>query len=762
MKGYSYYSIFNNGHTPMLIIDSITGDIKDANRAACNFYGYPLDRLLTLKITDINTLSHQEVFEEMRKARNEERKFFRFRHKLANGEIKEVEVYSGPIHSGDEPLLFSIIHDAEYKKEMEKRIRLQQIYFQGLFENSPEAIALLDNEFRILSINKSFKKIFQYSINEVLCRDITAVLCDERFYDESTYIKDSIEKGEYIRRELLRKRKDGSLVEVSLLGFPIILNGEQVGVFAIYSDQTSINEEKRKHEQRIQMYIDQLEEARKKAEEASEFKSRFISNMTHELRTPMNGITGIIELLKETRLSDEQKEYLEMLEYSASRLSSIINNVLDISKIEAGKLELRKAKFNVNKLVNEAARYFNIQAGRKGLELNCIIGQDVPEFLVGDPDKLNQVLFNLLANAVKFTDKGYIEIDVRLAEKSDNNVKLHFCIKDTGIGIPEDKLAKVFEDFFQLETVNSRRYGGTGLGLPIAKRLVQKMGGDLAAESEYEKGSTFHFTISFPLPLLQDNVEQDIDSGYRYTRGGLSALDVLVVEDDVVNRKIIKKLLKRNGCNVALAANGEEALKVLQVRNFDVILMDIYMPVMNGFDATRSIRAKESAVGRHTPIIAMTAAAQSDEMEKYSVAGFDAYLTKPCGRERIFSTISEVLRNRHKMAKFSLDALIQRLEGDYVLVKEIIAEVTSSAYESELFGGIDSCLRNGDYERLCNHIHKFKGSLSHFGADSIDKALSEIKERCRTGDFSEMEVLCGRIKQEYTALKSFLLSCHIA
>lgn len=235
-------SIFNNRHTPMLIIKGESGEIRDANIAACNYYGYSRDMLLKMKITEINTLSQQEVFEEMSRASKEDRKFFRFKHRLAGGEIKEVEVYSGPVTIKGESLLFSIIHDVEDKRAMERKIMLQESYFESLYENSPEAIVMLDNEFRVISVNSSFERIFQYRIDEIRNQNITKVLCEEEFYDESSYFKDSIKRGEFVREETLRRRKDGKLVDVSFLGYPIISNGEQVGVYGIYSDLSIVKE----------------------------------------------------------------------------------------------------------------------------------------------------------------------------------------------------------------------------------------------------------------------------------------------------------------------------------------------------------------------------------------------------------------------------------------------------------------------------------------------------------------------------------------
>lgn len=240
-----YKSIFNNTHTPMFIIDPEYGNIREANKAAFKYYGYEEKEMLKLKISDINVLSEKEVFEEMQKAKSENRKYFKFKHKLASGEEKAVEVYSGPIKINNEQLLFSIIHDVQEKKEIELMCEIQETYFKNLFENSPEAIALLDNEFKIVNVNKSFEEFFFYSINEIKYRNITHVICDKEFYDESSYFKDCIKNGEYVRRETKRKRKNGELVDVTLLGFPVIKKDKQMGVFCIYSDLSRIKQEEK-------------------------------------------------------------------------------------------------------------------------------------------------------------------------------------------------------------------------------------------------------------------------------------------------------------------------------------------------------------------------------------------------------------------------------------------------------------------------------------------------------------------------------------
>lgn len=756
MEKIRYDSIFNNGHTPMLIIDSDTGEIRECNQAACNYYGYTRDQFLALKITDINTLSRQEVFEEMKKASKEDRKFFRFRHRLSGGGIKEVEVYSGPIHTDSGTLLFSIIHDIEDKKKMELIIRHQQSNFQSLYENSPEAIAMLDNEFKVISVNSSFERIFQYRSEEIRGRNITKVLCEKKSYDESSYIKDCIKRGEFVRKETLRRRKDGKLINVSFLGYPIMSEGEQLGVYGIYSDISSIKEEKLEQEKKIRMYIKQLKAAKLRAEEASKFKTQFIASMTHELRTPVNGITGIIELMGETMLSEEQQEYFQLLRYSADRLSSVINDVLDISKIEAGKLELRTVRFNVKQLIDNVARYYKLQAGRKGLELNSLVDPDIPDFLLGDSDKLNQVLFNLLSNAVKFTEAGHIDIEAKMVAKAAHKASINFRISDTGIGIPKEKTGHIFEDFYQLETAKNRKYGGTGLGLSISKKLVNLMGGDIMVESECNKGCTFSFEVEFQSYDTRDDPAINGEADRKAGQGVLPALNILVVEDDGVNQKVLKGFLEKSKCNVTMAESGKEALKILEKRSFDVILIDIYMPDMNGYETALRLRKREAVKGGYTPVIAITAAVQEADREEYLRAGIECCIAKPFGRDQLYGAIAGVLRNRHNSAAVCLKSLIERFEGDYVLLDDIIKEVISSKYQKEFFGGIEKYIGENNPEKLCRHVHKFKGSISHFQAEAIDNVLSEIMESCRNQDLSQVEKLSERLKREYIRFKECL------
>jgi PAS domain S-box-containing protein len=736
-------SIFDNSHTPMLIIDSKSGAIRDGNPAASHYYGYAMEELRSLNISDINILSKEEISEQMKHANKVKSMYFVFRHRLASGEIREVEVCSGPIFMEGESLLLSIVHDIQYKKEMEQKINIQESYFQSLFEHSPDAIAILDIEFRFININKSFERIFQYTIDEIKYRNVTEIICDEKMYNESTYFKDSVIRGEFVRKETQRKRKDGRLVDISFLGYPILYNGEQLGIYGVYTD---ITENK--------VYEEELKKAKHKAEEASKFKTQFIANVAHEIRTPMNGIVGIIDLLDDNLLTSEQKEYFDMLRYSVERLSGIISDVMDIAKIEAGKLSIRNVGFNLKRLLYDVGTYFKIQGKKKNLQLILHVDSAIPDYLLGDADKLNQILFNLLSNAIKFTEQGFIELAVIAGNENKEYIEIKFSVSDTGIGIPEEKVNSLFEDFAQLDSASTKKYGGVGLGLAITKRLIELMEGNIDVITEQGKGSTFSFSLKYKIVESKNNKLSN--HGNKDFTDKLSKVKVLMIEDESINQHIIKSLLVKKNCMVTIANNGKDALEILKTQFFDVILMDIFMPEIDGLELTKIIRKKEKAMGVYTPIIAITASVMNEDNKMYDYAGIDGCVAKPFRKEQLYSVIENILNKRNKEIIYDLKPLLGTLDGDHDLLRELAHEIASLQYEEEFLGKIEQYILHKDLENLTKQVHKFKGSISHFQIDAINNILIEIKDCCGKKDFDSLHQLLNKLKDEYLELKEFL------
>ncbi len=678
--------------------------------------------------------------------------------------------------------------DITDRHRVDQELLKSEIRFRTLWEASCEPMFLTDGNGTILKINAAFAAMLGRDAKSIEGLPVTDLFQPEQREEIRQCHRLSYESGNGERmfeRELHFAGGPSGFFEHSLVRVDI--PGQSPQMLCILRDVTGRKrnaEELARAKEDAEAANRELMEANRtleetgrlaremadRAEALSAAKSDFLANMTHEVRTPLNGILGMTGLALETNLESDQREYLELVKSSAEALLSLVNDVLDFSKYEAGKLGLDCVEFPLRAVVREVLRPLALRASVGGLAFESVIEHQVPERVTGDPLRIGQVLRNLVANAVKFTNQGKVSVHVRSKPAEGGKAMLSFSVVDTGIGVPPEKHRLIFEPFTQADGSTTRKYGGTGLGLSISAGLVELMGGSIWVESEMGKGSTFYFTV--PVDLTPSPSVVPSPNGERARR----KLHILVAEDNSVNQRLATRLLEREGHAVTIAGSGEEALQALEHRkreptSFDLILMDVQMPDMDGLEATARIREQERGSGRRVPIVAMTAQAAEADRLRCLESGMDAYISKPVNVPELMKIIESVVPGGKPMnadvspEESSVEMQLQQLDeslalsrvgGDADLLKEVV-ELFLDDYPST-FEKIKNAVASRDASALEHHAHSLKGSVSTFGANRAFEAAFALEKQGRSGDLTGVQDGLSRLEQALEALRPELVS----
>ncbi|MCD4702472.1 MAG: PAS domain S-box protein [Candidatus Aegiribacteria sp.] len=627
---------FNSQGAGVFVVDSSTGGIIEANSTALRMLEMPATAVIGKLFSNFLRSADGKPLLISNEAVHGNLRIYRGRRipVVISTVCCSIGKQKGFIHT------FIKTKDRDTKKEDSSSDSEEK--FKAISESTQDAIIMMNNEKQISFVNSTACRMFGYSADEMMGEDLHELIAPGKYIDSFRKGFESFRNsGEGIvlgrTLEIEARRKNGNIFPVEL---SVSSTKQHDGWHAIgiIKDIT----EKRNAEREIIA-------ATEAAANASRTKSEFLANMSHEIRTPLNSIIGTLDLLTDTKPNEEQEYFIEFIRSSGNSLLELVNNILDISQMEAGKITLDIIPFNVRDSLNKVIDTLVPRAEKKGLALTCEISDDVPGYLSGDPDKLQQIIVNLVGNSIKFTESGSIKVFAESSEISGKKAVIRFSVLDTGIGIPPAKLESIFNSFSQADTSITRKFGGTGLGLTISKNLVHLMNGDITLDSQLDQGSTFSFTAEFDIHHeLSDKKDSKTasDGPEKNTGRIMRDLRILLVDDSPDNRFLVKAFLRKESCLIVEAENGSEALEKYFIKNWDVILMDMQMPVMDGYTATARIREIEREKGlRHIPVVALTAHTINTEIRRCLDAGCDVHLAKPVSKNALIKLISEITHN---------------------------------------------------------------------------------------------------------------------
>ena len=725
--------------------------IGKTNEEFCRYAGRPDRTARARRQVFGKVLRTKEMIEWGEEGRDENGNFQHYLQKVypvlnANGDVQWVIIYGVTITE---------------RKEFEEKLRRSEKRYRDLFNYSQALICTHDMSGRLLAINPEICRVLGYAEGELVSKRIQDFIPAEH---QSKF-----------REEYLDAIRTSS---VAVSGVFCVLNKKNERIYLLYKNyrveepggEPYVIGFSQDITERI--YMEQeLRYAKKVTDEAAQAKESFLAHMSHEIRTPMNGIMGMASLMAKTNLDDQQRYYLKLIQEAAGSLLVIVNDILDLEKIVAGKLQLEKIDFKLVEKITTSIQSFIHKAEEK--DLGLIFQNAIPATMVvkGDPYRLSQVLSNLLSNALKFTNRGNVTILTSIIEQNEQWAVVEIVIRDTGIGISEDRIRSIFEPFVQADPTISRKYGGTGLGLPICKNMIEMQNGELLVRSEEGKGSVFTIHIPYQLSMeaMQDNeTNQDID--YK----SLGHKKVLVAEDVELNQYLARHILESWDFEVTIVSNGREALEQLQAESFDCILMDVQMPEMDGLAATAHIRQLADPIKAHIPIIALTANALKGDSERYLAAGMNDYLSKPFDEPRLFRVISRNLTepaptpaaSLHETASKTLSekniplknhismlpvnklydlSMVQSVSGgDEGFIKKMVALFIETVPQN--LDELVKAVQTENWDQVGKTAHKLKSTVDSMGIKSIRQEIRTVEANAKAKtQVEEIPVLVDKI-----------------
>lgn len=736
----------------IIIKTDLKGNLKYVNPIAVRTVEYNEDELINMNFNDLILPEYRDfvtLYYQEKVLKSELNSYLEFPIRTKSGDTKWIGQNVQIIEQeGQIKEIAAISRDITDRYEAQKELEFTSLRLSTIIKNLQAGLLVEDDHQTVVVVNQTFCDLF--SIPKIADQLIGADFINNAKTTKHLFSHpDAFESRVF---QILKKREIVSNEELQLCDgrfferdfVPLFLHKMYIGHLWLYRDIS----DRKKAEEIIRKSQEHLQVALKSAEEANFSKTRFLANMSHEIRTPMNGIIGLSRLLSRTDLDDTQTNYLDAIVNSAGNLLVIINDILDFSKINEGKLQLEKIVFRLDVLVNNLVKFLSIRAKDIGIELRVTLDPQINNVLLGDQIRINQVLINLIGNALKFTEEGSVSLKVRLVKRINNINYLLFEVIDTGIGIDKDKQKAIFESFSQEDESISRKFGGTGLGLAISKQLISMMNGTLDLKSVKGKGSKFYFTI----PVEDGDPSQLIEMEDEVETRDLTGLRVLVAEDHKVNQFLIKSILKTWNIEPVIVENGEEALEMLAVNTFDIILMDKQMPKMDGLEATRIIRKK---LKMDIPIIALTAAALKGSKEQALEAGMNDYVTKPFHPNELLTKILKYIKtdklktthNKHHSntasnitnPQMSQNSKLYKITGLTSMFGDSLESVkamirifvdTTPPLMDEIHDGFKSL----NYTTIREVAHKMKASVDIMEIETLKTVVREIETEAKRND----------------------------